>query len=265
MNEKFFEFVRPIRIAMITMVSFLALFLALLSLNVIKSWSAPLDPTKTASITVNGTGKVSAKPDVASFSFAVNEQGTTAGDAQNKATDIANKAIAYLKSQGIADKDIKTEGYNSNPRYEYQPALCLTNRLCPPNKQVLVGYEVTESIQVKVRDTQKAGAILAGITSVGVKNMSGLSLTLDNPDTANASSRQKAIDDAKAKASALASQLGVELVRITDFQEGNNNRPIMYAAKSMAPQGTADAAVAPEIPTGENDYVSNVTITYEIR
>ena len=264
MNEQFFAFVRPIRIAMITMVSFLALFLALQSVSVLKSWGAPVDPTKAASITVSGSGKISAKPDIAAFSFSVDEQAATAKEAQVKAAALTNKAIAYLKNQGIEDKDIKTEGYNSNPRYEYRNQACPVNLPCPSN-QVLVGYEVTQSVQVKVRKTNNAGAVLAGLTQVGVKNIGGLSLTLDNPDVITGQARQKAIDDAKAKAGVLASQLGVQLVRITDFQEGNNNRPIMYASKGMVPQMATDAAVAPQIPTGENDYTSNVTITYEIR
>ncbi len=263
MNEQFFAFVRPIRIAMITMVSFLALFLALQSVSVLKSWNAPVDPTKAASITVTGTGKVSAKPDVASFSFTVDEQAAVSKDAQTKASDLNNKAIAYLKSQGIEDKDIKTQGYNSNPRYEYRNQACLPGQPCPSN-QVLTGYEVTQSVEVKVRKTDQAGAILAGLTSVGIKNIGSLSLTLDNPDAVTASARQKAIDDAKAKADVLASQLGVRLVRITDFQEDNNN-PIMYGARNMAPQMASDAASVPQIQTGENDYTSNVTITYEIR
>ena len=264
MNEQFFAFVRPIRIAMITMVSFLALFLALESVSVLKSWNAPVDPTKTASITVNGSGKISVKPDVATFSFSVDEQAANAKAAEAKATDLTNKAISYLKSQGIEDKDIQTQGYNSNPRYEYRNQACPANLPCPSN-QVLVGYEVTQSVQVKVRKTDNAGAVLAGLTQVGIKNIGGLSLTLDNPDAVTAHARLKAIDDAKAKAGVLASQLGVQLVRITDFQEGNNNRPVMYAAKSMSAQGAPDVAVAPQIPTGENDYTSNVTITYEIR
>jgi uncharacterized protein YggE len=271
MNDQFFAFARPIRVAMITMVSFLALFLALASVNEIKSWNAPIDPTKAAEISVSGKGEVTAKPDIATFSFTIDEQATTAKAAQDQATNLTNKAVDYLKQQGIEDKDIQTQGYNSNPRYEYQQSVCPMSANsggvaipCRPSKQVLTGYEVTQTIQVKVRNTDKAGEILAGLTNVGIKNIGGLSLTVDKPETLVAQARQKAIDDAKAKADLLARQLGVRLVRITDFQE-QGNQPIYYAEMSKGVASDVAATPAPAIPTGENNFTSNVTITYEIR
>jgi len=219
-------------------------------------------------ITVSGEGEVFAVPDIATFSFSVTEDAKVASDAEKAATDKMNAAIAYLKGQKIADADIKTTDYSLNPTYEYSNTVC-TQYACPPSKQTLTGYEVSQTVEVKVRDTSKAGDILAGVGSLNVKNISGLSLTIDDQKAVDSQAREKAISDAKAQAEKLASDLGVSLVRITSYNEdGNYPRPIYYA-KSMAmdsASGSAAAApAAPAIPTGQNKIVSNVTITYEIR
>jgi uncharacterized protein YggE len=136
---------------------------------------------------------------------------------------------------------------------------------CPPGNQVLKGYEVRQSTTVKVRDTAKAGDLLAGVGTKGATEVSGLNFTFDDPNTIQTQARDKAIADAKTKADALAKQLGVSLVRVTSFNEnagGTGPRPVQYALAS----GAADTkAVAPEISVGQNNVIDDVNITYEIR
>ncbi len=216
-------------------------------------------------ITVSGEGEVFAVPDIATFSFTVNESGKVSADAEKLATDKINKVIAYLKSAGIADKDIKTTDYSLNPKYEYSSGVC-TQYSCPPSKQTLTGYEVSQSVTVKVRDTAKAGEILSGVGKLNVQNISGLSLTIDDQKAVQRQAREKAINDARAQAEQLAKDLGVDLVRITSFNESGNYPQPVYYAKAMSMDSAAGSAPRPpEIPVGENKITSNVTITYEIR
>jgi uncharacterized protein YggE len=217
-------------------------------------------------ITVSGKGEVVAIPDVATFSYSVTEKGKTVKEAQDKATAKSNAVLEFLKKSNISEKDIKTLSYSVNPQYDYmkdQSSGCIG--MGCPGKQVLSGYEVSQTIQVRIKDTAQAGTVLTGIGSLNVQNVSGLDLTVDDEDTVIANARTKAIDDAKAKAQVLAKQLGVKLVRITSFTEQGQPVP-MYYAKATLDSGVANqAAIAPQIPTGENKVTSNVTITYEIR
>lgn len=216
-------------------------------------------------VSVSGQGEVFANPDVATFSFSVVETAKTVKEAQDSATKKIDSALAKVKSAGIDDKDVKTTDYSVYPKYEYTNSLCTVN-ICPPSKQVLIGYEVSQSITVKVRKVDTAGQVLGSLGDTGVTNVSGLSFTIDNEDALNREARQKAIAEAKDKAEALAKDLGVRLVRIVSFSENGSNPPIpmMYAKMGL---GGADSAVssAPSVPTGQNKIVSNVSITYEIR
>jgi|SRR3989338_529136 len=220
----------------------------------------------TNTINVSGEGYVFAVPDTATFSVTVQETAKDVKTAQTAATKKGNDIIAYLKGADIGEKDIQTTDYSVNPQYEYSQGVCPQYGYCPPGKQTLTGFEVSQTLTVKVRDTTKAGDLLSGVGSRGATNVSGLSFTVDDQKVLEAQARGKAIDDARAKAEALAQQLGVSLVRVVSFNE-NGNYP--YYAKTMAlGMGGADSAApapSPEIPVGQNKIMSNVNVTYEIR
>lgn len=233
-------------------------------------------------ISFEGRGEVSGKPDLATISFTITDNQKDMKSAQDKVTAKEAAAITFLTESGIDKKDIKTEGYNSYPRYDYQNSICppipardsmpeiaiapAPTYYCPPGKQVLTGYEVSENVSVKIRDLTKAGDIVKGLGGLGVSNISGPNFSIENEDALKAQARKMAIDEAKEKAKVLSRDLGVRLVRIVNFSENGNN-PFMYAEAMMAKDSVsnAGAAPAPELPTGENKIVSNVSITYEIR
>lgn len=220
-----------------------------------------------ATISVSGDGEAFAAPDIATVSFSVLAEAPKAADARKQTDDKVKAILAFLKESGVAEKDIKTTGYNLNPRYEWQETkiVCITYPCHqPPGKQVLLGYEVTQSIEVKVRKIDDTGTVLGGIADRGATNINGPAFTVENPDAVQAEARKEAIDKAEAKARQLANDLGVELVRIVSFNEGGN----YYAArvgleKTMAFDMAANAPA--EIPVGENAFSSNVTIVYEIK
>jgi len=225
-------------------------------------------------ITVSGEGEVFEVPDIATFSFSVVSDKTTVADAQADATAKANAVTEYLKSAGVDSKDIQTTDYSVEPQYDYQSAVCpttapsangLTPIYCPPGQQVLKGYEVRQTTTIKVRDTSKAGDLLAGVGSKGATQVSGLQFTFDDPNKVQDDARTKAIADAKSKADELAKELGVSIVRVVSYNESGNGYPAPVAYSMAAGATAKDAAVAPQISMGQNKVTSNVTITYEIR
>lgn len=222
----------------------------------------------TNTITVSGEGEVFAVPDIATFRVTIREEAKEVQDAQETATEKANAIVAYLRGEGIAEKDIQTADYNVAPQYDYIRSVC-TEGLCPPGRQELRGYQVSQTLIVKVRDTEQAGALLSGVGSLGASNVSGLTFTIDDEDALQAEARGNAIADAQTKAEALAEQLGVKIVRVTSFyeNEGDYRYPAAYGLGGAADSAMRleSAKAAPEIPVGENKIISNVNVTYEIR
>lgn len=261
------QFVRAITVAGWMLVAFLAVGVVSGILN-LRYIGTGVQATNT--IQVTGHGEMLAVPDIATFSFTVSAMKATVADAQTEVTTKANALTEYLKSKGIDAKDIKTTDYSIQPHYEYQSAACPAVSVgsaavyCPPGKQTLTGYDVSQSTTIKVRDTSKAGDLLAGVGSKGATNVSGLNFTFDDPTVPQQEARDKAIADAKEKAKKLSKELGVSLVRIVSFSE-NGYSPEPYAVRSYASAGADNKAIAPEISVGQNKLTNDVTITYEIR
>jgi hypothetical protein len=219
-------------------------------------------------ISFDGKGEVSAVPDLATISFTLMDDEKEMKTAQDKVTAKEAAVLSFLSKSGIDKKDIKTEAYNSYPKYDYgQPCVYSSTmgivRPCVANSPKIIGYEVSENISVKIRDIAKAGEVLKGIGSIGVSDLSGPNFSIEDEDKLKEQARKMAIRDAKEKAEALARDLGVKLVRVVNFSENGSYFPMMYG-KGMAVADSAPAP-APELPTGENKITSNVTITYEIR
>lgn len=224
----------------------------------------------TNTIAVAGEGEVLASPDIATISFSVQEEAATVSEAQDKASKKTERVLAALKNVGIPVKDIKTENYSSYPKYEWQEGTVSCMGLnCPPprpGKQVIVGYEVSQSVVVTVRNIENTDNVVAALGKAEVSNMYGPNFAIDKEDDLKAEARKLAIEKARAKAEVLARDLGVTLVRIVSFSEGGNY-PI-YArtmAAEMKGMGGDVSAPAPELPQGQTKITSNVTVTYEIR
>lgn len=250
--------------ALLGLIIILSLYFAARFFSEIKLYST-LGNVNVSTIALSGHGEVNAVPDIANISFTITKEAKTVKEAQEGVATVEKNTLDFLKNKGIADKDIKTENVSFYPKYDYNPA-------CPggygdigmPCRQKgpqIIGYEASESITVKIRNTDDAGAIIQGLGSIGVSNLSGPNFAIDDEDALKAQARKKAIDEAKMKAKVLSKDLGVHLGRIVDFSESGNSGPIYYSKTT-----SADSAPAPaKILKGENTINADVTITYEIR
>ena len=205
------------------------------------------------------------KPDIAQFSFSVRGEGTDAAATQAKSTEAINAVTAFLKENGVEEKDIKTEGYNMNPKYKYETKPCLYGSYCPPGEQTADGFEVYQTITVKVRAIDNAGKLLGGIGDKGATDISGLTFTVDDEEAQKAEARKLAIEDAKEQGKILAESLGVKIVKMISYYEDSPMMPMYGGGMMDAMSAKAEMAPTPNIPTGENKTVSTVTITYEIK
>jgi len=215
-----------------------------------------IDPT----ISVEGTGKVTAKPDIASFSFNVHSEDASQEAAQAKAAEREKAILSYLREQGVADDDLATENYNLSPRYEYK--IDTSCRTYCPGEQVQVGYQVDETVTVTVRDLTKAGEFVAGAGARGAENVSQLSYRIDDPAAFREEAVAQAIANAQEKARARAKALGGRLGELQYFSEMADDTPYypMYAKAEMS-----DASGAPSLPAGDTEIIVTVSATYFLK
>lgn len=205
-------------------------------------------------ISVTGKGEMDVKPDISSIILTVRESGKDAKEGENKISVKTSKFLASIKSL-VEEKDIKTDSYTSYPKYYY-----------PTNQPAKTdGYDVSQVVTLKVRDVKNVGKVLEMISAAGINEVSGPNYEIDNIEKYKSDTRALAIKDAKEKAEVLAKQLGVDVVRIVNFSEGNDYVPPMYMRGDMMMKVGASEASTPTLPVGENKVASNVTITFEIK
>jgi hypothetical protein len=212
-------------------------------------------------INAQGEGRVFAKPDIVKITATVLSDKVALADAEKDNSELSAKVLDSLKNNNIPEADIQTLSFNIYPQYSY----CYPPSPCPvDNSPKIIGYQVRNTFQITVRDVAKSGDILDGIVKSGVNEVSNFQLTVDQPKKFQEEARRLAIEDAQSQAQAIAQNLGKRLVRIISFNESNVlPPPVAYgigggdiSAKSASP-----ISVQP----GENEVVSSVVITYELR
>ena len=208
-------------------------------------------------ISVTAEGKVSTPPDIASMTFGITTgRQSTAKAATDTIQRNMTKILAAVKALGIDEKDISTESFYLSPEYDYTTS-----------GQIPRGYQASQTLRVKVRDLDKVGDVLTAATAAGANQAGGITFSVDNPDTLKAQAREIAIEKAKAKATVLAKNLGMSLGRMTAFSEDgayNPPMPLMGRANYDMAEGAMNQKSL-EIPAGEQEIVTNVTISYELR
>lgn len=221
-------------------------------------------PVAVNTITVSGKGEVVVKPDIGIVSFSVVEENADVSKAQDRVSEIMDGVMKYLKESEVEEKDIKTTGYSIYPQYVYPKAVSSYYYPYPESERVLTGYEVSQSVELKIRDISKAGSIVSGLGKLGVKNMSGISFSVDKQDEFVKEARDKAIKQAREEAKKLAKSLGVDLGDIVGYSEGGYYPMYAKSMETVAYGRGGDVSDA-VIPIGENTITSNVSIIYEIR
>lgn len=233
------------------------------AISYVGTYSQSIEPSSFRSFSVSADAKTVAVPDVAAFTASViTEGGLDLGALQEENVKKTNAVIAYVKEQGVDEKDVKTEGYAVEPRYKYYGC---EMGACPP--PTIVGYAVRQTVAVKVRDFAKAGDILAGAVTKGANSVSSLNFTIDDPTKAQAEARAEAIVKAKAKAEMIAEEAGFRLGRLLSIDEGGVPPMPYYRMEAYGMGGAANEmkADSPAIEPGSEDVRVSVTLRYEIR
>ena len=207
-------------------------------------------------IWVNGNGRVVAVPDVAVLRLGIEAQEMTVAEAQDQAREAMDRVMKALENEGVAEKDIQTQYFNINrvTRWDSQE-----------EKEVVIGYRVTNVVTAKVRDVAKTGDVIDAVAAAGgdYTRIDSISFTLDDPSEYQKEARQQAVVDAEAKAKQLAEAAGVKLGRPLYITESSYIPGPVYRQDVMEKAEGAPAVETPISP-GEMEITVNVQISYEI-
>lgn len=214
--------------------------------------AAPAGAENERSMTVSGTGRVTVVPDIASINIGVRSEAEAVTEALDSNTAQANAISEALQELGVAEDDIQTSNFNVYPSDRYDPM----------TGQVEGRYFVVENtVNVTVRDLSSLGEVLTAVVEAGANNIYGINFDVEDREAAIAEARQLAIEDAKAKAQAIAEESGVELGEILNISVYSGSTPtIYYDAK-----GGAYSEAAVPIAAGTLSITMEANLKYSIQ
>lgn len=217
-------------------------------------------PTRT--FTVEGSADVETPNDIATFTATVLTEGE--GDVaalQGQNTEKMNALIAYLKENGVEKKDLKTENYSVNPRYDTPN--CLPGTPCPAPG--ISGYSLSQSLQIKVRNVDTLGPLLSGVVEKGANSVSGVSFVTDDSEEAKDAARKEAFSEARERAENIARAGDFRLGKLVSFYEnGGSERPMYDQAVGIGGAEALKSSVSPVIEPGMSEGKLQVVLTFEI-
>jgi uncharacterized protein len=198
-------------------------------------------------ITVTGTGTARAVPNLADWSFGVQSDADTAAAALNAASDTTRKILDALRDAGVAQEDLRTEHVSLYPR-------------TTDDGRAVIGYTASSSIHATVRELGEAGAVVDAAVRAGANQVYGPSLRVSDSRAQYRAAAEAAIDDARARAEALAAKAGLTLGAPVAIVETGSSIPGPLYDRAMA---GAEAASLP-IEPGVNEITATLTVTFAI-
>ncbi len=231
--------------------SLLALLPLIFALGIFGTVRADENPPKQRTIQVTGEGKVTAVPDQAELDFEVQEEGSNLEEVTAKVNEKMGAIFEAVKSFGISDKDFKTIQYDIQPKYKYDNG-----------ESQRVGFTVSNRIQVVLKKIDQAGKLMDAVTEAGATQVQGPSFGFSDPAQLQIEALKKAVEDAHAKAEALAEASGAELGKVFSITQTGSALPVRpMAFRANGAMGSAEVPIA----KGENDVTAEVEVVYFLR
>jgi len=215
-----------------------------------------INTTQQVGIWVNGEGKVTVTPDTANLSLGVQVEDATLAAANQKAASAMDALVAALKAQGVAEKDIKTQGFNIYPVYDYDKET---------GRSTIRAYQVSNTVEVKVRVVANAGKVIdAAVAAAGnAVRVNTIYFSVDNTAAAMDQARELALLDAKAKAEQIARVTGVSLGSVSFVSDSTYGGGRVTPPMAIDAKAGAEGSVTPVL-AGESEIVVTVQVIYNI-
>jgi uncharacterized protein len=193
-------------------------------------------------VTTNGHGTVTAVPDEATITAGVHTQSTSAAGALAENAKLMNRVVAALKAAN--GSDLQTQQVSLSPQTNEQGQV--------------TAYAADNSVSAKAKIAD-AGTLIDAAVQAGANTVGGPSLDVSGRDELYRRALGKAMEDARAKAQALADAGGFGVGQVSSVTEQSANAPVPVFQAAVAKSD------APPIEPGTQDVSADVVVTFRIR
>jgi uncharacterized protein len=202
-------------------------------------------------VQVTGEATVSVKPDQAIIEVGVVTQGTTAIAVAAQNAKQTDAVLADLRKQLGGSNQLKTTSYSVRPNFQNPK---------PGTMATITGYTATNVVEVRLNDLAQVSKAIDTATQSGANTIQKLQYRLKNPRTVRGQALRGASEDAKASAEAIASGLGLKVIRVLSAEETMSSEDFGFAKKAPPP----GPAPATPMEAGMIEIVASVTLRVEV-
>jgi len=230
------------------------LIVTVYALFVLSALSVAQSPAMNAmpnTIFVGADGKFETAPDTALIQFNISAQAGTSKDAYDLAARQAEATRQVLRANGIDPKAAEIGFFSVNPQYDWKNSA-----------HKIIGYQVTTSVSLKLKDFSKIGPITQQLADANVGGSQTLNYTLDSTEEAKSKAVADAYRRARASAQSLAAASGRTLGELSYASVDTSENIRVLAPMARRVMNAAMAAPTPA-PT-EEFSPQNVTVTAHV-
>lgn len=204
-------------------------------------------------VTVSGSGTVTAKNDMATVTLSVR---TASPEAKTAACDNAAVMTAVrsaVLASGVTADNIETMGYNLYPNNQYDDKGRVKSTV----------YEVDNRMKIVLHNLENTGKVMDAAINAGANHIDGVTFSVRNERAYKEEALRLAAVDAKRKAEILAKSLGRSVVNIISIGETRTEIMPRYMMSMKAADSLGESAATP-VEAGKADVESTVTAVFEI-
>lgn len=174
-------------------------------------------------MTVRGEASITVQPDMATIQLEVVTKDEQVSKAKEENAQIMSQVINALLELGISKENIQTSFYTIQPIYDYKDG-----------EQVFRGYEVRNSVTVKIQDINQAGQVIDIAVKNGVNQVSGIEFTVQHSEAYYRRALSQSLNDALFKAHTLAETMKVSYDQIpVKITELSDQPPAVYKTYAL--------------------------------
>lgn len=215
-------------------------------------WAA--EERQPPTINVTGNGKVSVAPDLTLLNFEVITTDLSPLTAQTENNKKMNQVYDNLAAKQVAKEDIETTAFSISPIWDYNQDKKITE---------LTGYRVTNSIVVKIRKIDQAGAVIIAVTEAGVNSIQGLSFDINDRAPHRLAALKAAAAEAREQAETVAIALGLRLGDVRSVNVENSYYGYPQPMMVSYAKGSDNGITAP-ISANSVEITARVYVTYDL-
>lgn len=237
---------------------FLALFVLASSVN-----AFPQNAIDPPLITVTGQGEVRVPPDEVVFTLGVESVDKDMLAAKKKTDDSVREVLAIARKNNVKAEDVQTSQISVQPKYNTDEMDFEQRRGV---KREFVGYQVSKTVAVILRDISRFDVLLSDVLRAGVTRLSNVAFRDSQLRKHRDQARAMAMRAAKEKADLMAREIGQSIgpaysiteTSVTPYSASNITQNVASVAGGS--DSESESAIAP----GSISITASVTVRFRL-